>query len=163
MRNRSLRKRIKKLEDIIAPKPEDDRILVGNCGPSDEPHGKYGYRKYHIDTGEVEACTEEEESEFLRATYLSVPRKIRKRFPGWSNFKRFKEGHRCKCNLHDKSEILGEEFFKRSLQAILTNFIKSMERDIYALIREGKIQKTEDVDKILSLFDDEKDPIITRV
>jgi hypothetical protein len=49
--------------------------------------------------------------------------------------------------------FLGEEFFEKSLRAVLSNFGRSMKRDIYALIREGKIQKTEDVDKILSLFE----------
>ena len=97
LNNRALRKRIKKIEERITPKPKEDLILVWSFGSPDEPHGKYGYRKYHMNIEETEACTEEEEIEFLREAYLRIPRSARKRVKYWSSFEKFKEQHRCYC------------------------------------------------------------------
>jgi hypothetical protein len=103
----------------------------------------------------LEACTEEEELEFLRVAYLKIPPKISKRVPGLSDFEEYKERHKCKCNLHDESNSvkLSGEFFTKCVRAAVHNIIDEMRRDIYTLIRTGEIQETEYVRKVLSLFE----------
>ena len=100
MNNRAVIKRIRKIEERFLPKGKEDLVVVWSFGSSDEPHGKYGYRKFHIYTGEKEACTEEEELEFLREAYESIPLKVRKRTQYWSSFQNFLAYHRCKCPVH---------------------------------------------------------------
>ena len=65
MNNRAILRRVKKVEERFLPKVKEDLVVVWSFGSEDEPHGKYGYRKVHMYTGEKEACTEEEELEFL--------------------------------------------------------------------------------------------------
>ena len=100
MNNRAILRRVKKVEERFLPKVKEDLVVVWSFGSSDEPHGKYGYRKLHIHTGEKEACTEEEELEFLRDAYESIPFKVRKRTQYWSSFQNFLAYHRCKCPVH---------------------------------------------------------------
>lgn len=160
MSNRAIRKRVRKLEERIIPKPKEDLILVWSSGPKDEPHGKYGYRKYHILTGEVEACTEDEEIELLREAYYRIPPKVKKRVNYWSSFEKFKEQHICNCEqvdndarAHDEENKHLQELDKMAFEAAVKNFIDSIKRDIYTLIRTGEIENNESVQKILSLFD----------
>ena len=105
MNNRTVIRRIKKIEDIIVPQPKEDLVVVWSFGSEDEPHGKYGYRKFHIYSGFKEPCTEEEEHEFLLEAYERIPLKARKNVVYWSSFEKFLEHHRCKCPIHrtDKS------------------------------------------------------------
>jgi len=58
-----LKRKVEKIEQKSARKHPVDLVVIFSFGPDDEPHGKYGYRKVHMNTGEVEACTEEEELE----------------------------------------------------------------------------------------------------
>ena len=118
MNNRTVIRRIKKIEDIIVPHPKEDLVVVWSFGSEDEPHGKYGYRKFHVHTGLKEACTEEEEHEFLLEAYERIPLKARKNVDYWRSFQNFLEHHRCKCSLHrfDKN-IRGDE-----IQKLLGNY-----------------------------------------
>ena len=100
MNNRAILRRVRKVEERFLPKVKEDLVVVWSFGSSDEPHGKYGYRKLHIHTGEKEACTEEEELEFLREAYESIPFNVRKRTQYWSSFQNFLAYHRCKCPVH---------------------------------------------------------------
>jgi len=100
LNNRAVIKRIIKIEERIVPKPREDLVVVWSFGSDDEPHGKFGYRKFHVYTGFKEACTEEEEHEFLLEAYEKIPLKARKNVVYWSSFQKFLEHHRCKCPLH---------------------------------------------------------------
>jgi len=100
LNNRAILRRVRKVEERFLPKVKEDLVVVWSFGSSDEPHGKYGYRKLHIYTGLKEACTEEEELEFLREAYESIPPKVRKRTQYWSSFQNFLAYHRCKCPVH---------------------------------------------------------------
>jgi hypothetical protein len=104
LNNRAVFKRIRKVEERFLPKVKEDLVVVWSFGSSDEPHGKYGYRKIHIYTGEKEACTEEEEFEFLREAYESIPLQVRKRTQYWSSFQNFLAYRRCKCAVHRADE-----------------------------------------------------------
>ena len=42
MNNRSVIKRIRKIEDIIVLKPREDLVVVWSFGSDDEPHGVMG-------------------------------------------------------------------------------------------------------------------------
>ena len=154
--DRVIKKRIRKLEERIIPRPEDDLVLVWSSGPKDEPHGKYGYRKYHIKTGEVEACTEDEEIELLRQAYYRIPPKVRKRVNYWASFEKFKEQHLFNNRLIDldpeKQKDL-EELREDMVVAILSNFKDKIRRDIYRRIQIGEIEENESVIKILAMFD----------
>ena len=156
--NRGLRTRVRKIEERVFPKPNDDYILVWSFGSPDEPHGKYGYRKFHIHTEEKEACTEEEEIEFLRKAYLRIPDSARKQVNHWSSFEKFKKQNRCTCKIHRNSgsHIDWVELNSQILSAALKNFKDSLRMNIWKLIRSGEIEKTKEVERILSLFSDEK-------
>ena len=112
--SRTIRKRIEKIEEKVSSKPEEDIVLVLSFGSSDELHGKYGYRKFHIYSQEREACSEEEELEYLREAYDRIPLETRNRVEYWSCFEKFQEYSRCKCSLHHNgSEMLFEGFEKK--------------------------------------------------
>ena len=64
-----LQKRVKRLERILAPKPPEDVVVVLSFDPDEEPHGKYGHRKMHMLTGEVEQVDEQDEIDMLRGHY----------------------------------------------------------------------------------------------
>jgi hypothetical protein len=98
--NKTIIRRLRRIEEKLAPNQEKDIVIVWSFGSDDEPHGKYGYRKFHIYTGLKEACTEEEEFEFLREAYDKVPLEARKNVPYWSSFQKFLEHQRCKCPVH---------------------------------------------------------------
>jgi hypothetical protein len=104
LNNRAILRRVKKVEERFSPKVKDDLVVVWSFGSSDEPHGKYGYRKVHLYTGLKEACTEEEEFEFLREAYESIPLQVRKRTQYWSSFQNFLAYRRCKCPVHRADE-----------------------------------------------------------
>ena len=156
MNNRTVIRRIKKIEDIIVPQPREDLVVVWSFGSEDEPHGKYGYRKYHNKTGEVEACTEDEEIELLRQAYYRIPPKVRKRVNYWASFEKFKEQHLFNNRLIDldpeKQKDL-EELNKDIIVASLCNFKDKIRRDIYRRIQIGEIEENESVRKILAMFD----------
>jgi len=98
--NKTVIRRLRRIEEKLSPNQKEDVVIVWSFGPEDEPHGKYGYRKFHIYTGLKEACTEEEEFEFLKEAYERVPLGARKNVKYWSNFQKFIEHQRCKCPLH---------------------------------------------------------------
>ena len=144
------------IEEKIVSIPKDDLLLVWGFGPKDECHGRYGYRKYHMHTGEIEACTEEEENEYLRKAYSRIPPKVRNQVKYWSSFEKFKEQYTCYCEgAHSEveSKINWERLDEKALRAMVSNFIIAMKMEIYTLIRKGEIEESEDVKKILSLFD----------
>ena len=59
--NKTIIRRLRKIEEKLSLNQKEDVVIVWSFGPDDEPHGKYGYRKFHLYTGLNEACTEEEE------------------------------------------------------------------------------------------------------
>jgi hypothetical protein len=137
MNNRSVIRRIRKIEDMIVLKPREDLVVVWSFGSDDEPHGKYGYRKFHVYTGLKEACTEEEEQEFLLEAYERIPLKARKNVKYWSSFQNFLEYHRCKCPLHIADEdpnavkiqnMLRE--YEEVLEKVAKRSIEAREREI---------------------------------
>ena len=82
--------------------------------------------------------------------------KVRNQVKYWSSFEKFKEQYRCYCedaHREVESKINWEKFDENTLRAMISNFINKMKRDIYTLIRNGEIEESEDVKKILSLFD----------
>ena len=104
LNNRAVIRRIRKIEDVIVPQAREDLVLVWSFGSEEEPHGKFGYRKFHVYTGFKEACTEEEEHEFLYEAYERIPLKARKNVEYWSSFQKFLEHHRCNCPIHSVVE-----------------------------------------------------------
>ncbi len=136
MNVRGVLKRIERIEDEIVPKPKDDLVMVWSFGPDDEPHGKYGYRKLHLHTGEIESCTEEEELELLREAYDAIPLEARKRTRCWSSFENFLEYRRCKCPAHKTSAETQAAEIKRLLREYDDVLEKVAKRNIEARERE---------------------------
>lgn len=137
MNVRAIAKRIEKIEEKVAPKPKADLVVVWCFGSDDEPHGKYGYRKLHVHTGEKEACTEEEELELLREAYESIPVEARKRARYWSSFKNFLEHRRCKCPVHKvDAQTKGAEIdrllheYNEAIEKAAKRNIESKEREL---------------------------------
>lgn len=91
-----LRKELRQLKQQVTPKPKRDIVVIFSFGPDDEPHGKYGYRKVHMNTGEVEACTEEEELEMMKEYYDNLDVKFKKKV----SFEQFCKQNECTCGQH---------------------------------------------------------------
>jgi hypothetical protein len=100
LNNRTLLSRIKKIEEKFSLDQREDVVVVWSFGPDDEPHGKFGYRKFHIYTGLKEACTEEEEIQLLREAYEKIPPEARDNIEYWTSFESFLEHQRCECPIH---------------------------------------------------------------
>ena len=100
MNNKTIIRRLTRVETKLSSEQKEDIVIIWSFGSEDEPHGKYGYRKFHVCTGFKEACTEEEEHEFLLEAYERIPLKARKNVDYWRSFESFLESHRCKCPLH---------------------------------------------------------------
>ena len=131
-----LKKKVEKLEQMLAPKPKVDLVVVWGFGRDDEPHGKYGYRKLHIYTGEKESCTEEEELKLLREAYEGIPLEARKRARYWSSFKNFLEYRRCKCPVHKADAQTQAAEIERLLREYDEVIEKAAKRNIEAKERE---------------------------
>jgi len=124
LNNRTLLSRIRKIEEKLSLDQREDVVVVWSFGPDDEPHGKFGYRKFHVYTGLKEACTEEEEFEFLREAYENVPPQARKNIEYWASFERFLEHQRCKCPVHrDDKEVRAAE-----IQKLLKEYNEALEK-----------------------------------
>lgn len=104
LNNRTIFRRLRKVEEKLSLEQREDIVIIWSFGSENEPHGKYGYRKFHIYTGLKEACTEEEEFKLMREAYEDVPLKARKRVKYWSSFQNFVEHQRCKCPIHRADE-----------------------------------------------------------
>ena len=100
LNNKTIIRRIRRIEAELSLNQKEGVVIIWSFGPDDEPHGKYGYRKFHVYTGLKEACTEEEEFKLLREEYDNVPLEARKNVPYWSSFQKFLEHQRCKCPVH---------------------------------------------------------------
>jgi hypothetical protein len=102
--NKTIIRRLRRIEAKFSPGQEEDIVIVWSFGPENEPHGKYGYRKFHLYTGLKEACTEEEEFEFLMEAWEKIPLKARKNIEYWQSFQKFLEHQRCNCPVHRSEE-----------------------------------------------------------
>jgi len=104
-----LKKKVEKLEQMLAPKLPDDIVMIFSWGLSEEPHGKYGYRKRHMLTGEVEPIEEKEELEMMREFYdTQVSAELKKRV--WPTFEKFLKCHECKCGRHDGNYVWPKDY-----------------------------------------------------
>jgi hypothetical protein len=93
-----LQRRVKRLEQTLTPKPPDDIVVIFSFGPDEESHGKYGHRKRHMLTGEVEPVDEEDEIGMLRDYYeTQIPRHCKKADGVYPTFEFFLRSHECKC------------------------------------------------------------------
>ena len=93
-----LQKRVKRLEYAFAPKPPSDIVMVVSFGPDEEPHGRYGHRKVHVFTGELEPVDEQDEIEILRDYYeMHVPSHFKKTDSVYLTFEVFLKSQECKC------------------------------------------------------------------
>ena len=136
MSNKTIIRRLRKIEEKLSLGQKEDVVIVWSFGPDDEPHGKYGYRKFHIYTGLKEACTEEEEFEFLREAYEDVPLEARKRVKYWSSFQNFLEHQRCKCPLHRADE----ETKGAEIQKLLREYNEVLDKAAREQIRARELE-----------------------
>jgi len=107
--NKTIFRRLRRIEEKLAPNQENDIVVVWSFGPEDEPHGKYGYRKLHVYTGLKEACTEEEELRYIKQAYEDIPLESRKSVAYWSSFEAFLKHQKCKCPVHRVEGDFGAE------------------------------------------------------
>ena len=124
MSNKTIIRRLRKIEEKLSLGQKEDVVIVWSFGPDDEPHGKYGYRKFHIYSGLKEACTEEEEFRLLQEAYDNVPPEARKNVSYWSSFQKFLEHQRCKCPVHR----VDVDFRAAEIQKMLKEYDEVLEK-----------------------------------
>lgn len=96
-----LQRRVKKLEQTLAPKPPLN-IWMRWSFPvdSEKPHGRYGHQDVNWMTLEKRAVPEEEEIRLLKHFYEEkVSWKAKRQHVGysWATFEDFLKSHECKC------------------------------------------------------------------
>jgi hypothetical protein len=134
--NKTIIRRLRKIEEKLSLNQKDDVVIVWSFGPDDEPHGKYGYRKFHVYTGLKEACTEEEEFKLLREAYDNVPLEARKNVPYWSSFQKFLEHQRCKCPVH-RTDV---DLRAAEIQRLLREYDEVLEKAAREHIRARELE-----------------------
>lgn len=96
-----LQKRIKKLEQTLAPKsPQNAWMRWGFPVDSEKPHGRYGHQDVNWMTLEKRAVPEEEEILLLKQYYeeeLPEQAKTQRDSYNWATFEDFLKSHECKC------------------------------------------------------------------
>jgi len=93
-----VKREVKQLKRSLLPKK--DIVWIITFGPNDEPHGKYGYRKHHMFTGEIEAVPEDEERLSLKRSFKKLPNHCSNPNHMWSTFEKYLKSHECKCGKH---------------------------------------------------------------
>lgn len=151
-----LQKRIKKLEQALAPKPPQNAWMRwGFPVDNEKPHGRYGYQDVNWVTLEKRAVPEEEEIRLLKHYYEEVSMQAKRQHDGysWATFEDFLKNHECKCetcqSLFKGKEIT--ELLKRREEVFesLTEGMTPKEKSKFELAQVKETVNSEDFLKLL--------------